>query len=684
MSDRFDLDHFLALPRLSGLSLSPEGSRLAVTVSGPAPDGRSMRSAIWGVDPAGAHAPVRLTRSGPGESSGAFARDGSLLFTSARPDPDRSPDDKPDTEPMGLWSLPATGGEASLLVAPGGGVESFRVARDADVIVFRAPVHPGTTDLDHDRTREAERSKAGVSARLYEGYPIRFWDHYLGPREWHLFLLDRGSAAEDGNGERGNGERGASSPVDLTPDAGRALDETAFEVLPDGSGIVTGWVRWPDLVHPTQDLVLIDAATRSRRELTADGAWYHDPRVSPDGRWVVAVRDERSTPEVGPDSTLWLVDLTQGTGRDLTPDLDLWPEHPQWSADGRQVLFTADRSGHHALLSVTIEDGEVSVLDAEGAWGDVAVATDASRLFALRSSYAAAPEVVELSLPGRQVRVVRSPGPTAEQLRLPGLPVRVSTTLSDGTTVGSWLIMPGGASAERPAPAVLWIHGGPLSSWNSWHWRWNPHLLVDRGYAVILPDPGLSTGYGRDFVHRGWGRWGEEPYTDLMAVMDAVVARPDIDASRTAAMGGSFGGYMANWVAGHTERFRAIVTHASLWEMRGFHGATDWGTTMEAEFGDPYRDPGPWDAASPDAHVGNIRTPMLVIHGELDHRVPISEGLRLWTDLARHGVDAKFLYFPDENHWILKPANARLWYETVLAYLDHHVLGLAWVRPALL
>ncbi len=149
-------------------------------------------------------------------------------------------------------------------------------------------------------------------------------------------------------------------------------------------------------------------------------------------------------------------------------------------------------------------------------------------------------------------------------------------------------------------------------------------------------------------------------------------------------MGGSFGGYMANWVAGHTDRFRAIVTHASLWDMRGFHGTTDWGTTMEAEFGDPYRDPGPWDAASPSEHVAAIRTPMLVIHGELDHRVPISEGLRLWTDLARHGVEAKFLYFPDENHWVLKPANARLWYETVLAWLDHHVLGLPWVRPELL
>ena len=674
MSDQFDLDHFLSIPRLSGLCLSPSGDRLAVSVAGPAPDGKKMRSAIWAVDPTGAEAARRLTRSAPGESSAAFTRAGDLLFTSTRPDPDRSPDDKPDSEPLALWSLPAGSGEARLVVAPGGGVEAFEVADGADVVAFRAPVHPGTSSFAEDAEREKARTKAGVGARLYEGYPIRFWDHYLGPRESHLFLLRLDEAAD-----------GAPAvPVDLTPDAGRALDETSFDVLPDGAGVVTGWMRWPDLVRPTQDLVVLGATGQPRRELTSGDAWYHDPRVSPDGRWVVAVRDDLPEPETALDSSLWLIDLADGSGRDLTPDLDLWPTVPRWSADGRSVLFTADRLGHHAVFRVDIEDGTVTLLAADGAWTDVAQTPDGSRLFALRSSYAAPPEVVELSLGAGEARVLPSPVPTGAALRLPGDPERITTKLDDGTQVGSWLITPRGASPATPAPLVLWIHGGPLSSWNAWHWRWNPHVLVERGYAVLLPDPGLSTGYGVDFVRRGWGRWGAEPYTDLMAVVDDVVARPDIDPDRTAAMGGSFGGYMANWVAGHTDRFRAIVTHASLWDMRQFHGTTDWGTTMESEFGDPYLHPERWDAHSPREHVAAIKTPMLVIHGELDHRVPISDGLRLWTDLARHGVDAKFLYFPDENHWVLKPANARLWYETVLGYLDHYVLDRPWVRPALL
>ena len=265
-----------------------------------------------------------------------------------------------------------------------------------------------------------------------------------------------------------------------------------------------------------------------------------------------------------------------------------------------------------------------------------------------------------------------------------GIVERLHATAVDGTPVASWLVRPADASPERPAPLVTFIHGGPLGSWNTWHWRWNPHLLAERGYAVLLPDPAISTGYGQAYIDRGWGRWGEAPYTDLLAAVDGALERPDLDRTRTAAMGGSFGGYMANWVAGHTDRFRCIVTHASLWELRGFHGTTDHGPAWEQEFGSPYEDERIYRENDPAASLAMIRTPMLVIHGELDHRVPISEALRLWTDLRRHEVPARFLYFPDENHWILKPQNARIWYETVLAFLDEHLLDRTFARPALL
>ncbi|MFP4634764.1 MAG: S9 family peptidase, partial [Nitriliruptoraceae bacterium] len=209
-------------------------------------------------------------------------------------------------------------------------------------------------------------------------------------------------------------------------------------------------------------------------------------------------------------------------------------------------------------------------------------------------------------------------------------------------------------------------------------------VLADAGYAVLLPDPALSTGYGRGFIERGWGRWGERPYWDVMAAVEAAADHPAVDEQRLAAAGGSFGGYLANWIAGHTDRFAAIVTLASLWSLPGFHGTTDLGLVWEREFGDPYLDPSRYEQSSPDRHVGAITTPMLVIHGERELRVPISEALMLWTDLQRHGVESRLLYFPDENHWILKPQHARLWYQTVLGFLGEHLRGETFERPALL
>ena len=261
----------------------------------------------------------------------------------------------------------------------------------------------------------------------------------------------------------------------------------------------------------------------------------------------------------------------------------------------------------------------------------------------------------------------------------------VDATATDGARVRGWLVLPEGASAEAPAPLLLWIHGGPLNSWNAWSWRWNTMLAAARGWAVLLPDPALSTGYGLEHIARGWNAWGGHPFTDLMAITDAVVDRDDIDEARTAAMGGSFGGYMANWVAGHTDRFDAIVTHASLWALDQFGGTTDDSSYWQSIF-----TPEALETNSPHRAVADIVTPMLVVHGDHDYRVPIGEGLRLWSELAEHHADPdgrmphRFLYFPDENHWVLKPQHAKVWYETVFAFLDEHVRGSEWRRPELL
>lgn len=677
MTDAFDFDAYLRLPRLSGLRVSPEGRRLIVTVGRPAPDGKKMATSIWELDPSGDRPPRRLTRSAPGESAATFARDGSVLFTSARPDPDRDPggDGADDEEVAGLWLLPVDGGEARLLAAPPGGVDAVAAARAADVVVYAVSVFPGVRDAAADRERHTARKKAGVDALLFETFPIRHWDAYHGPRERHLL------AAPLPQGEERIGE-----PVDLTRDAGSSLVEQQFDITPDGGTVVTGVMTADEIGRTDFGLIAIDRASGERRALAPDDAWYAEPAISPDGRTVACVRLEKDTPDRLGDTTLWLIDLATGEGRDATPDLDAWPQRPVWSPDGAGLYFTVDRQGAGAVYRYDAGGAGTTLLADDGTFTDLSVGAEGP-LWALRSSYAEPPVPVRLSRdqPGPSSRIPSLPELEPDRLaELPGRVERIGATADDGTDIGSWLAIPQDASPDAPAPLVVFVHGGPIGSWNAWSWRWNPHLMAAKGYAVLMPDPALSTGYGQAFMQRGWGRWGAEPYTDVMAAVDAAVQRPEIDERRTALMGGSFGGYMANWVAGSTDRFRAIITHASLWELRGFHGTTDYGPDWEREFGDPYTDASRYEEWSPSRLLSNVRTPMLVIHGERDLRVPISEALRLWTDLRRHGVPARFLYFPDENHWILKPQNARLWYETVTAFLDEHVRGQEWRRPALL
>jgi len=676
MSEPFTFDRYLALPRLSALKLSPDGKRLVVAVARPDAEGKKMKTALWQVDPAGRAKPRRITRSAAGESVGTFLRDGSLLFTSARPDPDVKED--PEHKINALWLLPAEGGEARLLLAPGGGVDGVAAARDADAIVFGAQVHPEAKTLAEDAERAKAREDAGVGALLFESYPIRWWDKWLAPRSRRLFVATPPAADADPEAK--------VEPRDLTGDAGPiALVESGIVISPDGKTVHTRWCDYAQSPLILEDLVAIDVETGERRFLTHGDGWYIEPQVSPDGRHLACLRGTFGSPDKADDLALWVIDLATGEGRGLAPALDLWPEKIVWAPDSTAVHITADRDGGVAAIRVDLADGAVTVLAGDGAYSDLCPSPDGAFVYALRSTVSNPPRIVRLASRTADQSAVELPNGIDEGGVAAGSSVeRLTATAADGTPVRSWLVLPPGALADKPVPLVVFVHGGPLGSWAGWHWRWNPHLVAARGYAVLMPDPAISLGYGKSMVQRGWGDWGGTPYTDVMAATDAALKRPDLDSSRTALMGGSFGGYMANWVAGQTDRFRCIVTHASLWDLRPFHGTTDSGVAWEREIGDPYREPERYDRQSPATNIAAIKTPMLVIHGEQDFRVPVSEALKLWTDLHRHGVEAKFLYFPDENHWILKPQNSRVWYATVLAFLDQHVLGKDWERPALL
>jgi dipeptidyl aminopeptidase/acylaminoacyl peptidase len=669
-----DLAQFVALPRVGALALSHDGSRLAVSVQSLDPEKKKWQSALWEIDPAGSRPARRLTRSAPGESSPTWAPDGSLLFTSARPDPEAAEEGEPKAA---LWSLPADGGEARLVLTRPGGVSSVSVAAGTGDVVIAAATMPGGSDTEADEERRKKRTDAGISAVLHEGYPVRYWDHDLGPASPHLFWAGQLPADIPG-----------AAPAelrDLTPDAAPphgAGDE--FTLSPDGR-LLARAEEVPDGPTGRRTRIVLTATADGRTRPLVDDplADVYAARFSPDGTALVCVRERLSTYTEPPDYTLLLVDVADGTIRELTEGFDRWPSAPQFSADGSAVYFLADEDGRHAVFRVPVDGGTPLRLTGDGAYSDLQVARDGSALYALRSAYdsPAAPVRLDPEAPLQDPAVLPNPG-TLDGL--PGTLQEVEATASDGARVQSWLVLPEGASAENPAPLVLWVHGGPLMSWNSWSWRWCPWVLAARGYAVLLPNPALSQGFGQDFVRRGWGEWGGAPYTDLMAAVDATEQRPDIDSSRTAAMGGSFGGYMANWIATQTDRFRAIVTHASLWDLDSFTGTTDAAYYWEKEWGDPLREPKRYEQNSPHRYADAIRTPMLVVHGDKDYRVPVGEALRLWYDLQKRGVPSKFLYFPDENHWVLTPGNSQVWYSTVLAFLAEHVLDEEWQRPELL
>jgi dipeptidyl aminopeptidase/acylaminoacyl peptidase len=670
------LADFVALPRVGALALSLDGTRLAISVQTLDTERKKWQSALWEVDPGGRQPARRLTRSAPGESSPAWAPDGSLLFTSSRPDPSASDSGDPKA---GLWSLPAGGGEARPVVTRPAGISAFTVAADSGDVVVAADTMRGGAEAAVDEERRKKRKDAGVSAVLHEAYPVRYWDHDLGPAAPHLFWAGRPADEEPAAGAE------AGSLRDLTPDAvppsGAGED---FALSPDGALLARSEVVPDGPAGRRTRIVLTETADGTTRVLVDDPlAEVYAPAFAPDGALVVCVRETLPTYSEPPDYTLLLVDVAAGTARELTAGFDRWPSAPQFSADGRAVYFLADDDGRHAIFRVGLDGGQPVRLTADGAYSYLQVARDGRALYALRSGYDSPPVPVRLDPTAERQDPVLLPNPgTLESL--PGTLHEIEATAADGERVQSWLVLPEGASADAPAPLLLWIHGGPLMSWNSWSWRWCPWVLAAQGYAVLLPNPALSQGFGQNFVRRGWGEWGGAPYTDLMAAVDAAVQRPDIDPTRTGVMGGSFGGYMANWVATQTDRFRAIVTHASLWDLDAFTGTTDAAYYWEKEWGDPLREPKRYEQNSPHRYADAIRTPMLVIHGDKDYRVPIGEGLRLWYDLQKRGVPSKFLYFPDENHWVVTPGNATVWYETVLAFLGEHVLGQEWQRPELL
>jgi dipeptidyl aminopeptidase/acylaminoacyl peptidase len=670
-----NLTDFIRTPRVTALALAPDGSRLVATVQEPDEKLAKYVTALWEIPLAPGGTPRRLTWSEQGESAPEFAPDGALLFVSSRPDGDEA----------ALWSLPPSGEPRRIAETPGG----LGAPRSAGgIVVATGSRLVGSTSAEDDEARRAQRKDQAVTAILHDGMPIRWWDHELDVTSPRLFVIDPASG----------------DTRDLTPDVGQQLGNGDFDLSADGTFVLATFAERATRGRPRNTVVRIEVATGARTTLldeTRDDDTIVDassPRISPDGtRYIVAraIRGTFDTPhrewlEVRsfdrPDSA-----VTLDIG-DVTPSTD-----PVWSVDGTTVFVAGDLHGAGAILALDPDTGAAESLVDDASYSSLLPHPDGRSLLALRASVdsPATPVRIPLGSPrgasGLEVRGGPAPSlqsesatilPTPTDIgELPGTVVRVHADV-DGVDVPGYLFLPSEVPEGSSPPIMTWIHGGPFSSWNAWSWRWSPWLAVQRGYAVLLPDPALSTGYGDGAIARAWPHRAGVVWREIEGLLDAVLdEHPEIDRERTALLGASFGGYMTNWIAGHTDRFRCIVTHAGLWSLDQQHDTTDNAAGKNGIFGTEAEHPDWYADNSPDRTQDRIVTPMLLIHGNRDYRVPISEALRAWWDLVS-GFDGppeamphRFLQLPSENHWVLSPSNFRVWSETVFGFCDQHVRG---------
>lgn len=659
-TDFHDVSSFASWTRVVGLTLSPDGGRLIATVQSPGSGGRTFVPALWEIDPTGEHEARRLTWSARGESSPAFTADGELLFLSGRDRTDPGPE---------LWRLPEHG-EARVAARHPGGIRGFTSARSTGTIAYSAGLLPGALDAESSAKLRKVRSAAGVNAILYESGATRYLGRDLGPEEPHVFVREIDRDAPVNLGGLGLGWATGADTA-LSPDGTRI----AYTRNIDG--------RIPD--ENRAAVVVADTGTGERLHVV-DGLrqLHYRPVFTADGAGLVCHRELQGTYDRPPHETLIRTDLVTGEETDLLAGFEHWPMEVSLSpVPGDDTLwFTAGEQGRSPVFRRD-PDGTVTRLTESGAYSGLCVSPGGRTLYALRSGLDAPPRPVRLDAAeaGQEPAVLPSPGGIGA---LPGTLTEVHTEADDGFPLRGWLVLPAGACAEKRAPLLVCVHGGPHISWSAWSWQWNPWVFAARGYAVLMPDPALSTGYGRRMLERGWGQWGGRPYHDVMALTDAVVARSDIDATRTSLAGASYGGYLANRVATRTDRFKAIVSCSGQWDLRSFQSETDSPWQFQRFLGDPLTQPERYEADSPHLDVARIRTPMLVTHGGKDYRVPVTQSAALFQDLQRFEVPVKFLYFPNENHGITAPGNLALRYSAILNFLDHHVLGAQWRLPEVL
>lgn len=646
-------DDLMAVKRLSDAQVSPDGSRVAYVVTDVDKNLNRGKRSVWVVPTSGGQ-PQQLIASDKNDYSPRWSADGKwIAFLSNR-----------EGAPQ-LFVAGADGSNPRKVTSAPEGVSEFIWSPNGKMFAFTTDIYPECGSLNCVARRSEMEEKSKVKAVIADRLLFRHWDSFKRGKRSHLFVV-----SVDGG-----------EPKDLTPGDHDVPpfslgDPTAFDFAPDSSEIV--FARNTDkaeALSTNNDLFIVSVNGGEAKRITSGNAGSDTtPRYSPDGKYI-AYRSQSRNGYESDRFRLMLYDRKAGTAKELTTNFDRWVGELAWAPDSQNIFIVAEDRGREMIGVASINGGIKPVISNTASSG-VTLSADGKTLAFTRSSLAMPAEVFASKSDGTGVtQLTRMNADLLAQLDLnPAEDFEYAGALK--AKIHGFIVKPPQFDKTKKYPMVLLIHGGPQGAWfDSWSYRWNSQMWAARGYVTVLINPHGSTGYGQAFTEQISGDWGGAVYEDLMKGVDHVVKLGYVDPNRLGAAGGSYGGYMVNWILGHTNRFKALVSHAGVYNLTSMYATEElWFTDWEFK-GTPWDNPELYTKWSPHLSAKNFKTPTLVVHGELDYRVPVGEGLQLFSTLQRKGVPSKLLYYPDEGHWILKPQNSELWYKTVLGWFDQ------WLKP---
>jgi dipeptidyl aminopeptidase/acylaminoacyl peptidase len=653
---RFTPEEMVRLRRLSDPQVSPDGRWVAYAATEVDAAG-TRNSDLWMVPLAGDAEPRRLAPHARSDTRPRWSRDGKrLAFVSSRDGSSQ------------VYVVDVAGGEPRKVTAMATGAGGV-LWIDGSTLLVTSDVYPECNRATHDEACNAKKLEAAGkpdSGRVYDRLLFRHWDTWEDHRRTHLLVvpLDGGAVRDLTPGDR-----------DVPPfSLGGAED---YAVSPDGREVA--FARNDDAVEATStnaELFVVPTAGGAPRKVSGSAGYDGGPQYSPDGRLLAFRAQERA----GYESDRWRLkvhDRAAGTTRTLTESFDRQVDGYAWAPDGRTLFLSAAEAAREPIFSVPVAGGAVTRV-ADGTYSELQAAADGRTLVATRASLTQPAEVWRVDVGGGGARALTH----ANDAALARLSLRPGESVTyrgaAGKDVQAWIVKPPDFDPARKYPLLVLIHGGPQGAWgDAWSFRWNPQAFAAAGYVVFMPNPRGSVGWGQEFVDDVNADWGGRAYEDIMKGTDYAEALPYVEQGRTVAAGASYGGYMINWIAGHSDRFRALVSHDGVFDLRAMAFTTEELWFSDWEFRGTYWDnPESYERWNPINHVKNFKTPTLVVHGELDYRVPVEQSMAMYTALQRRGVPSRLLVFPDENHWVLKPVNSLRWYREVIGWLDR------WAKPA--